>query len=114
VGDLQDTAPAWATAFDRSHPYTLACFARRDDDSHDLPWAEPTADMDRCGRGLETERPGFVGDYDLNDALTRFSRLQAEHPDADHSRMFARVLAHECDRDRREPNDDITREAFGP
>lgn len=51
--DSNDTAPEWATAFDHAHPYALACFARRDDDSHDLPWAEPTADMDRCGQFCE-------------------------------------------------------------
>ena len=55
--DSDDCAPAWATDFDRSHPYALACISRRGDDSHDLPWDEVAYDMDRCGQFCEVLRP---------------------------------------------------------
>jgi hypothetical protein len=59
--DSSDTAPAWATTFDRSHPYSLACIARRDDEDRDRRVeSQQTPDMDRCGRFCEVPRPSPV------------------------------------------------------
>ena len=71
-----DCAPAWVTAFDRSHPYALACIARQGDDSHDLPWDEVAYDMDRCGRFCEVPCPSPGDDItrEASDAMDGYRR----------------------------------------
>lgn len=56
--DSNDTAPGLVTDFDRSHPYALACIARRDDEDRDRrAESQRTPDMDRCGRFCEAPQP---------------------------------------------------------
>ena len=56
--DSNDTALAWVTTFDRSHPYSLSCIARRGDEDRDRRAESQRApDMDWCGRFCELPRP---------------------------------------------------------
>ena len=56
--DSSDAAPGLETDFDRSHPYALACIARRDDEDRDRRVeSQRTPDMDWCGRFCDVPRP---------------------------------------------------------